>query len=328
MRHLFIINPASKRVKGHVGTIQDEINTFFKKYPDISYNIYVSKWCRDLVTYIRQFIMDIRTYSDEIVRVHSVGGTGTMFEAVNGVVGLRGVEVAAHPYGRANTFLQYFGLDKMKLFSSMESQIFDKTIPVDIIRCGHNYGICYGMMGIEAHGNALGDEWIEKGIPADISYSGAAALKILRDKRVGQNYHINIDGVRVEGDYASVMTANTPCYGDRMYPAVDAHPDDGILEVYIFKSVSRIRTLLSITPYTHGGYRKLPDLVTHYSAKKIKITSDETMCMSIDGEHFYGTSIEYEVIPHALKFVCPKGIDLAKLPLVYNRPKEGLRSEK
>lgn len=327
MKHLFIINPAAKKVKGHAVDIKNEINDFFKVYPDIRHDAYISAWCRDAVSYIRRYIMDAQP-SGEPVRIHTIGGTGTLFEVVNGVIGLSNAEVAVHPYGRANTFLQYFGLDKMKLFSSMESQIFDETIPVDIIRCGHNYGLCYGMTGIEAHGNALGDEWIEKGLPADFSYSGAAVLKILRDKKVGQNYHIDIDGVRVEGDYASILAANAPCYGDGMYPAVDAHPDDGKLEVYLFKSVSRVKTLRSIPVYTHGGYLKLPDLIRHYSARSIKITSDETMCMSIDGEHFYGTSIDYEIVPRALSLVCPQGIELTKLPLIYNKPKEGQRGGK
>ena len=86
--------------------------------------------------------------------------------------------------------------------------------------------------------------------------------------------------------------------------------------------------ILRIIPgYTHGNYRRMRNMVLHYRAKKIKVSSDEVMCMSVDGEHFYRTSIEYEVIPQAVRFVCPVSIDLKKLPRIYNRPREGLRSE-
>jgi diacylglycerol kinase family enzyme len=123
------------------------------------------------------------------------------------------------------------------------------------------------------------------------------------------------------------MVANAPCYGLSMYPAIDAHPDDAVLDVYVVKNAPVMKILRLIPGYTHGKYRKLADMVSHYRAKKIKLSSDEVMCMSVDGEHFYGRSIEYEIIPQAVRFVCPVSIDLKKLPRIYNRPREGLRGE-
>lgn len=328
MKHLFVINPAVRKTKGKVAAIKDGIISFFKDYPDMRYDFYVSEWCRDAVPYIRRYIMAARDSGVETVRVHAIGGTGTLFEVVNGVVGLDGVQVAAHPYGKENTFLQYFGYNNIKLFSSMKNQVFGATVPVDVIRCGNNCGMCYGMAGLEAHGNALGDEWVEKGIPGDISYVGAAISKVLKDKTPGQRYRVDIDGIRLDGDYTSILVANTPCYGDKMSPAIDAHPDDGKLEVYLFKTASKLKTLAAISQYTNGNYRKIPDLISHYSAKRVSLSSGETMCMSIDGELFYGASIEYSIIPRAVSFVCPGEISLDMLPRFYNRPEEGLRGER
>ena len=323
MRHLFIVNPATKIIRGKTKPVIDEISAFFAKHPEIEYDIHVSQWCRDAVMIIQDYVAGVK---DEPVRVHSIGGTGTLFEVINSVSGFSNVEVAAHPYGKANTFLRYFGYRNVKLFHSLESQVFGKTVPMDIIRCGNNYGICYGMSGIEAYANALGDNWIDRGMPGDISYTLAGMAMILRGK-CSQNYFMEIDSSKIEGDFVSVMVANAPCYGMNMYPAIDAHPNDGILDVYVFKNAPKIKILSRIPGYTHGNYRSMPDLVSHYRAKKIKLSSDEVMCMSIDSEHFYGTSIEYEVMPKAVQFVCPDEIALMKLPRLYNRPQEGLRSE-
>jgi diacylglycerol kinase (ATP) len=323
MRHLFIFNPAAKRIAGKLKFVKDKFYSFFAKHPEIKYDVYISEWCRDAVMFIQDYIAGVK---DETVRIHAIGGTCTFFEVVNSVAGLSNVEIASYPYGKANSFLKYFGTRNEKLFSSIESQVFDKAVPMDIIRCGNNYGICYGISGIEAYANALGDNWIEKGMPSDISYMLAGVTMILKGK-TSQNYFVEIDGSKIEGDFASVMIANVPCYGVNMYPAVDAHPDDGILDVYIFKNASKMKLLKCIPSYTYGNYRSLPDLTLHYRAKKIKLSSDEVMCMSIDGEHFYGMSIEYEVMPKAVQFVCPGGIDLKKLPRIYKRPQEGLRGE-
>ena len=323
-RHLFIINPAAKRIKYKTKPVQDSIAAFFAKHPEISYDVYVSEWCRDSIIFIRQYIDAVTT--GEIVRIHVIGGTCTLFEVINGIVGLSNVEVASYPYGKANSFLKYFGAKNEKLFSLLQSQVFDASVPMDIIRCGNHYGICYGMTGIEAHANVLGEALINKGLPGDISYMFAGVSMILGGKE-GQNYFIEIDNEKVEGDFISVMVANAPCYGLNMYPAIDAHPDDGVLDVYVVKNAPALRILRMIPGYTHGKYRKLPNMVSHYRAKKVKLSSDEVMCMSIDGEHFYGRSIEYEIMPHAVKFVCPVEIDLMKLPRIYKRPKEGLRGE-
>ena len=320
MRHLFYINPISKRVKGKAQQIRDKLYTFFSGYPKIKYDIYESRWCRDAFAYIRRYVSE----HNETIRVHAIGGTGTLFEVINSLIGFTNVEVASHPYGKANSFLKYFGAKNEKLFLSLKSQVFDEAIPIDIIRCGNNYGICYGLVGIEAYANAMATRWVDLGLPGDVSYVVAGAVQILSGK-TSQKYHIDIDENTIKGDYASVMVANSPCYGLSMAPAIDAHPDDGLLEVYIFKNAPKLRLLTSIPAYTAGNYRDLPELVSHYTAKKVRLSSDEVMCMSIDGEPFYGTSIEYQIMPKAIRFVCPGELDRSKLPRLYGKPREGLR---
>ena len=71
----------------------------------------------------------------------------------------------------------------------------------------------------------------------------------------------------------------------------------------------------------------MPELVTHITAKKIQVYSDDVICMCIDGEEFYAESCEFEIIPKAINFVLPDGIDIAKLPRLFGRPEEGLRGE-
>jgi len=321
MRHLFIINPVAKGINGKTKKIRDNINAFFKEWSGLRYDIFESRWCRDSLSFIRRYISD----ANETVRIHSIGGNGTLFEVINSIAGLKNVEVAAHPYGSANAFLRYFGSRSEKYFLRLDNMVFSKTIPLDIIRCGNNYGIGFAIAGVEAYANMKGDEWIEKGMPEDIAYVLAAIVRIVSGK-AGQKYLVEIDGNKIEGDFISVLVANAPCYGKNMFSAVDAHPDNGILDVYMFKNASILDLLSNVSVYTKGDYRKIPDLVLHYKAKNIKLSSDEVMCMSIDGQTMYGTSIEYEIMPGAVNFVCPSGVDLSKLPLIYGKPKEGYRT--
>jgi len=321
MKHLFIINPVAKRIKDNTIKIREMIFAFFKEYPDLRYDIFESRWCRDSLTFIRRYISE----TNETVRIHSIGGNGTLFEVINSIVGLKNVEVAAHPYGSANAFLRYFGNKNQKHFLSLNNQVFDRTIPLDIIRCGNNYGCGFAIAGLEAFANMKGDVWIENGMPEDIAYILAAISRILSGK-ASQKYNVEIDGNKIEGDFISILVANAPCYGKSLHSAVDAHPDNGILDVYMFKNAPRTKLLSCVPVYTKGNYSKIPDLVSHFKAKNIKLSSNEVMCMSIDGQTMYGTSIEYEIMPKAVKLVCPSGVDLTKIPLIHGKPKEGFRT--
>jgi diacylglycerol kinase family enzyme len=322
MRHLFIINPAAKKTRGKTKKIRETIADFFDKRPDIEHDIHETKRCRDSILFIRRYLSQWR----DTVRIHAVGGVGTLFEVINSVIGYPNVEIASYPFGNSNCFVKYFGEKAFPLFASYEKQIFGKAHAVDIIRCGNNYGTSFGMAGMEAHANALGDNWISKGMHVDSAYLLAGIYQLLRGK-AAQNYFINIDDHEIEGNFISILVANAPCYGKSMKPAIDAHPDDGLLNVYTIKNAPLAKLMVSIPLYTSGNYRKISELVTHYKARKIKLSSKSTMCMNVDGEHFYGTSIEYEVIPKAINFVCPKEIDWDKLPQLYGKPKEGLRSD-
>ncbi|MDR0616136.1 MAG: acylglycerol kinase family protein, partial [Synergistaceae bacterium] len=96
MKHLFIVNPASVGVKAKKNEIVGKISAFFADYPDIGYDIYMTRWKRDAVGYVRRYALA----SDEFVRVYAVGGTGTLFEVINGAIGLPNVQVACYPLGR------------------------------------------------------------------------------------------------------------------------------------------------------------------------------------------------------------------------------------
>jgi diacylglycerol kinase family enzyme len=298
MRHLFIINPAANRVKGRVDTITRDIIEFFEEYPALKYDLYVTQWSRDAVTYIRHYI---EAGDESTVRVHTIGGTGTQFEAVNAVSGLN-AEIAAHPYGKSNCFLRYFGKKNVRLFASLKNQVFAKTAEFDVIRFGENdYSICYAQSGVESVGSVL---------------SG----------NLGQWYSLNIDGKTVSGDYAAIFVANAPCCGNKMYPAVDAHPDDGHFDVYLLKKLSKLNALRLIPLYSFGRHHRLPPgAVTRVTAKKVQITSNEVMCINTDGELRYRTTAEFSLIPKAVRFVIPDEISLGELPQTYNRPKFGLR---
>jgi diacylglycerol kinase family enzyme len=250
-----------------------------------------------------------------------MGGSGTLYEAVNAVVGMPNMQISAYPYGEENCFLRYFGRENVFLFSSIRTQVFSPTVPIDAFRYGHHYGINAGIIGMEAYTNKLGNELFEKRpvLPNDWIYIGVSFSLFMRNRIISQRYKVQVDGMTLDGDYISMMVANSSCYGKNMSPASDAHPNDGLLDFYFIREMSRINYAFVAARYLSGKYYKLKDKVTHYRGKTATISSEHPMCIGVDSQVFYSKSMDFEVLPYAVDFVCPSGIDVYSVVNKYER---------
>ncbi|MDR2029531.1 MAG: hypothetical protein LBP93_08345 [Treponema sp.] len=309
MRHLFVINPKAFFLKGRVDDVCGDIRLFFANYPQLDYEIHVNRWKRDAVGFTRRYV----STADRIVRVYAVGGMSTLMEIINGVVGLPNVQVAAWPFGIDNAFLRYFGENKMERFRSLRNLIFSGVSSFDLIRCGNNFGICAGFMGVEALAARQGDRILgtRDFLPGWLIRSGGIylALSVYYNisKKIFQSYQVTIDDVPLHGDYVSILVANQPYLGSGLRPAIESRPDDGFLDVYLIRPMTSYKFAAFVLDYSQGRYYKWPQYVSHHRGKTIVVSSDRIMEICLDGEHFYDDTVEYQVVPQGLDFVCPGG---------------------
>jgi len=77
-------------------------------------------------------------------------------------------------------------------------------------------------------------------------------------------------------------------------------PDDGFLDVILFKSAGIVPTLWSFWSYSFG---KVPSNGIRLQAKKIIINSDMPMWIQTDSEYFLDTRIALSIIPGAVRVV-------------------------
>jgi diacylglycerol kinase family enzyme len=92
-----------------------------------------------------------------------------------------------------------------------------------------------------------------------------------------------------------------------MFPAIDARPDDGLLDLYLLKPVPGLSLLRMASDYVQGRYAKWPQAITHHRGKRIAVSSDQYMPICLDGEYFINAAIEYEAIPRSILFAGPPG---------------------
>jgi len=317
VKHLFIINPKSFWKKTKQNQIVVRIHEFFREVANAEYEIFVSRFPRDAVGFIPSFAKTLPETTT--LRVYAVGGDGILFDCLNGVIGLKNAELAAIPYGFTNNFIQGFSKNERIQFRILRRQYDAPVIPMDVMRCGKYYGLNYCVTGIEAEaiyyakdmqvemdkGHSL-NQWFGRRLYKQFYYMGALAA--FSDKKLlQQHYEVEVDGERYTGAYQGFGIFNSPYYGGNLHPVNNAMPNDGILDMLTIRNWGFIRTMTAFPLYTLGHYKMFPRNFALKKGKKISIRSDEPLQLSIDGEVFFESELDVEIVPAAIKFVDASG---------------------
>ncbi|MCL2086717.1 MAG: hypothetical protein FWH05_03885 [Oscillospiraceae bacterium] len=308
MKHLFIINPVARKVRGKLGALTERLDSFFKEYPAVNYQVHVTRWERDALGVIRRHAAE----SAELLRVHVMGGNTTVFEAINGVMGLPNTQLAIYPMGAQNSFLRYFGKNKIHLFLSLRSQVFSRTVPIDAFRCGNNYGILQATIGLEAKANFNGLKILEKrALPGELAYALGALGFIFKKEEFEHEYAIKIDdGEERAATYSSIMASNAPCSGKTLDPAPLAQPNNGFLDLQFLRNITRLNLVPTLFKYLFNKTQKIRPSKKCSSVFVSSTSSTSPLLVGVDGHIFYENNVELQVLPYAVDFVLPPGVKL------------------
>ena len=311
MKHLFIINPRSFWNKAKQNNVVAGIHHFFKEIDSKDYEIHVSRFPRDAVGFIPLYA---RSLSNEtVLRVYAVGGDGILFDCLNGIMGLANAELASIPYGHTNNFIR--GFDNKALFRGIFRQYNATTVPLDVMRCGNNYALNYCVIGIEAETVRLAKkirerldadsalyQWLCRRLYSLFFFMGGLAAGGKKDM-LYQQYAVTIDEESFAGVYQGFSIFNGSYYGGNMRPVSSAVPNDGILDTLSIRSSGILQTSFLYPFYISGRYAMFPQHFVFKRGRKISIRSENMLVISMDGEVFFETELEVEVLPAAVRFV-------------------------
>jgi YegS/Rv2252/BmrU family lipid kinase len=278
------------------------------------HSVYISRFPRAAIGKIREYAQEAG--NGETVRVYAVGGDGILFDCLNGVVGLPNAELAVVPYGNSNDFVRAFGERKEKLFRDIKAQVLAPAIPTDVIFCGNNYALNTCTIGMEAYTvhkaaelNARGAPYWNKFPPCvrkflyDFMFFWGGIVSSFTVKITHQYYTVLIDGKDASGQYTTINIANGPCYGGDKNAAVAAVPDDGQIDVMLFKSTNTFNIIRVGMEYIYGKYHKFPSTISYARVSEIAVRSEQPLVLQLDGEIFLDTNITIKIIPAAVKIV-------------------------
>ena len=244
--------------------------------------------------------------SGEELRFYACGGDGTVNEVANGIIGYDNAAMTVIPVGTGNDFLKNFG-DDLEKFRDAENLWDGPQFPIDAIDVNGRIALTIACSGIDARVARDVHKYSESPLlDGKSSYIYSLAVNFLF-KGIGSHWTVSLDDTVMEGDWSLVAVCNGRYYGGGFMPVAEARMDDGVLNTLVVKQVTRRAFTRFVAPYSKGEYWRFPQYAQSYTAKEIRITSDEDIVTCLDGEIFRFRDVTFRLSDKKLNFFAPKG---------------------
>lgn len=230
---------------------------------------------------------------DHATVVLSVGGDGTLYEILNGLIaGGKELNIATLPAGSGNSL----ALD-LKLSSPEEAvqRVLARTVrPLDVIRATLD-GTIHHAVNVIGWGAAARITRRSENLrwARGLRYDLATLAEILRPRIIPGA--TTVDGSRDARELLGVA-AITQHSGRGMCVAPPARLDDGLLDVVTIRRSWRPR-LIALLGRVHAGNHLSSNLVTHRQASRLDLYLGDDSGVVIDGEWMPGRELSLEVLP-------------------------------
>jgi YegS/Rv2252/BmrU family lipid kinase len=238
-----------------------------------------------------------------------VGGDGSVHEAVNGLAGADGVELAVVPRGTGYDFARTFGIARdldAAIHTALAGDV--RTIDLGLVTFrswagaeGRAYFANVGSAGISGAIAKRANE-TSKSLGGKVSYYWAT-FAVFFGWQTGE-MRVSVDDEIRGGRMIDLMVANGRYLGGGMMMCPEAEPDDGLFDVMLIGDVTK-RDLLFVLPKTYRG-RHLPHpRLEVLRGRVVTVDADEPLPIELDGEQPGTTPARFEILPRALRLRVP-----------------------
>lgn len=227
-----------------------------------------------------------------------VGGDGTLFEALNGMVRAgRFVPVAQVPVGSGNSFIKDLGIETVD--DGLRALTEGRKRAVDIGRVRSASGVYHfvNLVGAGFVANVASRAITFKAF-GDASYTIGVLLELLVLRAAP--LRLTVEGKESVRDAIFIEVCNSRKTGGDMIMAPSAEVDDGLFDVVIARAMSRW-TLLKLFPLIFKGTHVLDPHVETFRCKRMSLSFDVPQKVTPDGEIVGTTPLDIEVVPRALE---------------------------
>lgn len=313
MRYLFLLNPAAGKQDCTVQLIpQIRAAAARAGWSEADYTIHTTEYAGHARELARAAAQEAAQAGDSL-RIWTAGGDGTFMEAMTGVQGFANAAVGCLPYGSGNDFLRTYGTRAE--FTDLDAQLAGGEVTIDLLETS---------LGLSATICAAGlDAQVAYGIPkfrriplcgGEVSYLLSIVEQLCG--HIGRRVTFTIDDEKLTVDCLMCAICNGRTYGGGFCAAPEAQPDDGWLDVYIIRKVSRVTIAKLLGMYKSGKHFQNGQLVRaaepyfiYRRAKQVSLRAADgrgPIVATADGECAPKEQITVQVQPLAGRILLPK----------------------
>lgn len=140
----------------------------------------------------------------------------------------------------------------------------------------------------------------------NLVYAYGALRALLAWKPVRFEIELDPPGERHTFVGYTVGACNSKTYGGGMRAAPDALLDDGLLDVMVLESVSKLRFLTRILPRVFNGSHVQEPCVKMFRAREVAIGAERRFAMYADGDPIAELPVRVRALPGAVRVLVPE----------------------
>ncbi|MEO0246954.1 MAG: diacylglycerol kinase family protein [candidate division WOR-3 bacterium] len=228
----------------------------------------------------------------------SAGGDGTLNEVANACAG-KNVLVGILPLGITNVFAlsQRIPINVVKA-ADVIIKGYEKTVDLGLVNSERYFHMMLGA-GI--------DGFTIKEMPHEFKKAFGAPAHVMLALIKYPEYdpepiYVEIDGEDFGIGY-QVIVSNIPNYGGKMRMAPEASPEDGILDVVIFRESGFVKDIKHWLGFLMGVHHRIGSVDIH-RGKSIRLFGKNTH-FHVDSEYGGQLPVEVKCAPKALRIIVP-----------------------
>lgn len=232
-------------------------------------------------------------------KIVAAGGDGTVNEIVNGIAG-HNVSLGLLPLGTMNVFATELGLPLNDLAACWRIIQRNRTHCVDLPRANRKHFVQLAGVGLDAQAVKETSNTFKRSF-GPLSYLISAVQIASRTPPVLRIE--SEDAVTTEGSF--VLVGNGRLYGGRFPFFKQAVMDDGLLDAIVFKRLNYVDIIRYLQDVVFTPQISSPE-VEYFQTKHLRVTSEESVPVEIDGELVGNCPVEFKIRAGGLRVLTPR----------------------
>ena len=245
------------------------------------------------------------------LRLFVLGGDGSFQDLVNATANYSGVVLGILPAGGGNDLADALGLPHHPLRAAQllrDGQVFRMdAVCAETADGQQRIYTSGGGVGIDAE-SALIASTRFRNLSGRFRYLLSAAIALIETRRVAVRLEWSTNGKpdsALEIEALLVAVLNTPSYGSGLRFAPAAKINDGLLDLVIVEALSVFALLRALPLLVFFGEVHSPR-IKRLQVHRVKIDATISRRFHGDGEILGDTPVKINVLPGAIRILCPK----------------------